>query len=276
MIRPGKYNGLGDVAELLVGDAEDHGARTGVTVVLAEQPALAAVDVRGGAPGTINTDLLRPGVLISKVDGIVLSGGSVFGLEAATGLTAWLAERGRGFTDWGPCLPIVSGAILFDLVNGGDRGWGGRPPYRDLAQRAADAVGSETALGNVGAGLGSVAGRSRAGWGRHRQSMQPPGSRRRRWSWPTPGRSWQYRLGIRVAGYLVPGGSHGQVERGVHGCQGIRGSGEVGQVAGFQRIGLQIEQFRPARILPVADQLVAPRWTATKVGTSSPVSKKYS
>jgi L-aminopeptidase/D-esterase-like protein len=165
MIRPGRRNGLGDVAGLLVGNAEDHGARTGVTVVLAEQPALAAVDVRGGAPGTINTDLLRPGGLIAKVDGIVLSGGSVFGLEAATGLTAWLAERGRGFTDWGPCLPIVSGAILFDLVNGGDKEWGGRPPYRDLAQRAADGAGCETALGNVGAGLGAVAGAIKGGLG---------------------------------------------------------------------------------------------------------------
>ena len=165
MIRPGRRNGLGDVAGLVVGNAEDHGARTGVTVVLADRPALAAVDVRGGAPGTINTDLLRPGGLISKVDGIVLSGGSVFGLEAATGLTAWLAERGRGFTDWGPCLPIVSGAILFDLVNGGDKEWGGRPPYRDLAQRAADAAGRETALGNVGAGLGSVAGAIKGGLG---------------------------------------------------------------------------------------------------------------
>ena len=168
MIRPGRRNGLGDVAGLVVGNAEDHGARTGVTVVLADRPALAAVDVRGGAPGTINTDLLRPGGLISKVDGIVLSGGSVFGLEAATGLTAWLAERGRGFTDWGPCLPIVSGAILFDLVNGGDKEWGGRPPYRDLAQRAADAAGRETALGNVGAGLGSVAGAIKGGLGRLR------------------------------------------------------------------------------------------------------------
>jgi L-aminopeptidase/D-esterase-like protein len=96
VIRPGPRNGLGDVAGLLVGNAEDHAARTGVTVVLADRPALAGVDVRGGAPGTINTDLLRPGGLISKVDGIVLSGGSVFGLEAATGLTAWLAARGSG------------------------------------------------------------------------------------------------------------------------------------------------------------------------------------
>ena len=165
MIRPGLRNGLGDVAGLSVGHAEDQRARTGVTVVLAERAAMAAVDVRGGAPGTINTDILRPGGLISKVDAVVLSGGSVFGLEAAAGLTAWLAERGRGFLDWGPCLPIVTGAILFDLVNGGDKAWGGTPPYRSLAQRAAEAAGPETRLGNVGAGLGAVAGGFKGGIG---------------------------------------------------------------------------------------------------------------
>jgi L-aminopeptidase/D-esterase-like protein len=165
MIGPGRRNGLGDVAGLLVGNAEDQAARTGVTVVLADCPAQAAVDVRGGAPGTINTDILRPGGLISKVDAIVLSGGSVFGLEAAAGLTAWLAERGRGFLDWGPCLPIVSGAILFDLLNGGDKDWGGSPPYRELARQAAEAAGAETSLGNAGAGLGSVAGAVKGGLG---------------------------------------------------------------------------------------------------------------
>ncbi len=165
MIGPGPRNGLGDVAGLTVGHAHDLAAWTGVTVILGERPVQAAVDVRGGAPGTINTDLLRPGGLISKVDAVVLSGGSVFGLEAAAGLTAWLAERGRGFTDWGPCLPIVSGAILFDLLNGGDKGWGGIPPYRALAQRAAEAAGTESALGNVGAGFGSVAGALKGGLG---------------------------------------------------------------------------------------------------------------
>ena len=165
MIRPGRRNGLGDVAGLLVGNAQDDAARTGVTVVLADRPAQAAVDVRGGAPGTINTDILRPGGLISKVDAVVLSGGSVFGLEAAAGLTAWLAERGRGFLEWGPCLPIVSGAILFDLLNGGDKAWGGSPPYRALARRAADGASAETALGNVGAGLGAVAGAVKGGLG---------------------------------------------------------------------------------------------------------------
>ena len=122
-------------------------------------------DVRGGAPGTVNTDALRLGGLISRVDGVVLSGGSVFGLEAVAGLIDWLAERGRGFSEWGPCLPIVTGAILFDLLNGGDKAWGGNSPYRALAGTAADRAARDVASGNVGAGLGAVAGGSKGGLG---------------------------------------------------------------------------------------------------------------
>ena len=126
---------------------------------------LAAVDVRGGAPGTINTDALRAGGLITRVNGVVLSGGSVFGLEAATGLIGWLAARGRGFAEWGPCLPIVTGAILFDLINGGDKDWGDQAPYRALAHAAADGASREVVLGNVGAGLGAMAGTLKGGLG---------------------------------------------------------------------------------------------------------------
>ena len=136
-----------------------------MTVVLADPPALAAVDVRGGAPGTVNTDALRPGGLITRVNGIVLSGGSVFGLEAVAGLIDWLAARGRGFVEWGPCLPIVTGAILFDLLNGGEKDWCGRPPYRALAARAADDASSDSRVGNVGAGFGAVAGGWKGGLG---------------------------------------------------------------------------------------------------------------
>jgi L-aminopeptidase/D-esterase-like protein len=165
MIAPGPRNSLADIAGLMVGNAEDHAARTGVTVVLADPPALAAVDVRGGAPGTINTAGLALGGLIREVHGIVLSGGSIFGLEAATGLTAWLAARGRGFSGWGPVIPLVTGAILFDLVNGGDKAWGEEPPYRRLAREAAEAAGPDFALGNAGAGLGAVAGPLKGGLG---------------------------------------------------------------------------------------------------------------
>jgi L-aminopeptidase/D-esterase-like protein len=165
VILPGPRNSLADVAGILVGSAGDARARTGVTVVLPERAALAAADVRGGAPGTINTEALQPGGLIRELHGIVLSGGSVFGLEAATGLMAWLAARGRGFTGWGPCIPCVAGAILFDLVNGGDKGWGDRAPYRRLAQEAAESASADVALGNVGAGLGAVAGPLKGGLG---------------------------------------------------------------------------------------------------------------
>jgi L-aminopeptidase/D-esterase-like protein len=136
-----------------------------VTVVLPELAVAAAVDVRGGAPGTINTDALRAGGLIREVHGLVLSGGSAFGLEAATGLMAWLSARGRGFTAWGPCIPVVAGAILFDMANGGDKDWGDAAPYRRLAQASADAAGREVGLGNAGAGYGAVAGQLKGGLG---------------------------------------------------------------------------------------------------------------
>ena len=165
MIRPGRHNSLTDVAGLTVGNAEDQAARTGVTVVLAEPQARAAVDVRGGAPGTINTEALLPGGLIHSIDAVVLSGGSAFGLEAATGLMSWLRARGRGFGQWGPAIPIVAGAILFDLVNGGDKDWGDSPPYRGLAMRAAEAAGTAFVLGNAGAGLGAMAGPYKGGLG---------------------------------------------------------------------------------------------------------------
>ena len=182
MIRPGPRNGLTDVAGLLVGNAEDHGARTGVTVVLAERPALAAVDVRGGAPGTINTDLLRPGGLISQVDGIVLSGGSVFGLEAATGLIAWLAERGRGLHRLGA---VPADRVGRDPVRPGQwrRQGLGRPTALSRISRSARRTRPDARPRWAMSGRGSdrSRGRSRAGWARPRRSTRPPGSRWRRW-----------------------------------------------------------------------------------------------
>jgi L-aminopeptidase/D-esterase-like protein len=165
VIRPGPRNALTDVAGLVVGNAEDQNARSGVTVVLAAPAARAAVDVRGGAPGTINTEALLPGGLIRAVDAVVLSGGSAFGLEAATGLMSWLRGRGRGFASWGSTIPIVVGAILFDLASGGDKDWAETPPYRRLAMQAADAAGASFALGNAGAGLGAMAGPYKGGLG---------------------------------------------------------------------------------------------------------------
>ena len=162
-IRPGPRNLLTDVPGLRVGNAQDEQAQTGVTVVLVESPATAAADVRGGAPGTRETEALQPAGLVERVDAVVLSGGSAFGLDAASAVMAWLAARGRGFAVGRHRVPIVPAAILFDLGRGRD--WGTEPPYRGLAQAACDEAGERFALGNAGAGLGAVAGRLKGGLG---------------------------------------------------------------------------------------------------------------
>ena len=165
MIEPGPTNLITDVEGVLVGNAEDERIWTGTTVVLCREPALAAVDVRGAAPGTRDTDLLDPTCLIERIDAIVLSGGSAFGLEAPSGVMNWLAERGRGFPVGSARVPIVPGAILFDLLNGGDKAWGAEPPYRELGRRAAASAGADFALGNAGAGYGARAGALKGGLG---------------------------------------------------------------------------------------------------------------
>ena len=167
MTRPGKRNLITDVAGISVGHAENAAIRTGVTVVLAARPFPAAVDVRGGAPGTCETEALDPINLVGAVDAIVLSGGSVYGLEAAAGVVAWLGARGRGFQlrPEAPPAPIVPGAIVFDLANGGEKQWGTEPPYRALAIAAVERAGSGVALGNAGAGFGATAGMYKGGIG---------------------------------------------------------------------------------------------------------------
>ncbi len=120
-LRPGPRNLITDVDGILVGNAQDTRLRSGVSVVLCETPAMASVDMRGGAPGTRDTDLLDPACRVERVDGICLSGGSAFGLSAADGVMRWLAERGRGVAVGSAVVPIVPSAILFDLLNGGDK-----------------------------------------------------------------------------------------------------------------------------------------------------------
>ncbi len=163
MIRPGPRNLITDVPGLRVGQTGDPKLRSGVTVVLPDRPAVAAVDVRGGGPGTRETDALDPAALVEHVDAIVLSGGSAFGLEAASGVTSWLAARGRGFRVGAARVPIVPAAILFDLYEGSD--WGQSPPWRDLATAACGAADVEFELGNAGAGTGAVAGELKGGLG---------------------------------------------------------------------------------------------------------------
>jgi L-aminopeptidase/D-esterase-like protein len=161
----GARNLITDVPGILVGQAEDRANHTGTTVVLAERPAVAAVDVRGGAPGTRETEVLGGDALVDRVDAVVLSGGSAFGLDAAAGVMDWLAAQGRGFTVGSLRVPIVPAAIPFDLAFPGRTLWSGEPPYRALGRRAAAAAAADFALGNAGAGLGARAGRLKGGIG---------------------------------------------------------------------------------------------------------------
>src|SRR6202023_1100995 len=128
MAQAGPRNLITDVGGSLVGQAEDAGGISGTSVVLAEAPAVASVDVRGGAPGSRETELLVPGTLVDRVDAVVLSGGSAFGLDAAAGVMDWLLEAGRGFAVGPARVPIVPAAILFDLGFPGRQPWAGEPP----------------------------------------------------------------------------------------------------------------------------------------------------
>jgi L-aminopeptidase/D-esterase-like protein len=149
-------NLITDIPGIRVGHAGDAKLGSGVTVVVFDKPVTASVDVRGGGPGTRETALLDPAQTVEGIDAIVLSGGSAFGLDAASGTQAWLREQGRGFQIREARVPIVPAAILFDLLSGGDKNWGRYPPYRELGYEAAKAAGHEFALGSVGAGLGAT------------------------------------------------------------------------------------------------------------------------
>ena len=153
---PGPRNLLTDIAGIRVGHADDARLASGVTAIVFDQPAVVSVDVRGGGPGTRETDLLDPARTVDRIDAIALSGGSAFGLDAPGGLQACLRSIGRGYAVGTARVPLVPGAILFDLLNGGDKEWGRYPPYRELGFAAAQAAGADFALGSVGAGLGAT------------------------------------------------------------------------------------------------------------------------
>jgi D-aminopeptidase len=149
-------NLITDLVGILVGHADDARLASGVTAIIFEEPAVAAVDVRGGAPATRETDLLEPHRTAERIDAVVLSGGSAFGLDAGAGVQALLRERGRGFAIGDIRVPLVCGASMFDLLNGGDKNWGRFPPYRDLGYNAAAKAASTFALGTAGAGFGAT------------------------------------------------------------------------------------------------------------------------
>jgi L-aminopeptidase/D-esterase-like protein len=149
-------NLITDVSGVRVGQTGDPRLASGVTVVAFDEPAVASIDIRGGGPGTRETALLDPAQTVEAVDGIVLSGGSAFGLDAASGVQALMREQGRGFRVRATRVPIVPTAILFDLLSGGDKNWGRYPPYRELGYEAAAQATQDVALGSVGAGLGAT------------------------------------------------------------------------------------------------------------------------
>jgi len=164
-MRAGPRNSITDVGGLKVGNAEDHRLKSGVSVVVCDQPAIAAVQVLGGAPGTRETDLLESHNTVQAVDAVVLSGGSAFGLDAASGVQAALREMGRGFPVGDLHIPIVPAAILFDLINGGNKDWGQYPPYRELGYEAVKTAALEFAAGTTGAGTGALTAGFKGGLG---------------------------------------------------------------------------------------------------------------
>ena len=169
MARPGPSNSLSDVAGLSIGCAEDENALTGVTVIVPDARAVCAVDVRGGGPGTRETDALAPENLVDAIDALVLSGGSVYGLAAADGVAAAMGAEGRGFAlidlPGVPRSPVIPAAIVYDLANGGDKSWRDAPPYNALGRKAYAARSKSVPLGNAGAGIGAVAGALKGGQG---------------------------------------------------------------------------------------------------------------
>ncbi len=165
--RPGPRNLITDVPGVEVGHADDAAARSGVTVLLCGAGCPAAVDVRGGGPGTRETDALAPENLVGRAHALVFAGGSVFGLAAADGVANALSARDVGLRLKADCpaIPIVPTAVLHDLGNGGDKAWGHDPPYRRLGLQAMEAAGPAFSLGSVGAGLGAMAGLRKGGIG---------------------------------------------------------------------------------------------------------------
>jgi L-aminopeptidase/D-esterase-like protein len=162
--KPGPRNAITDVLGLRAGNASDARLKSGVTVVTADAPFVASVHVMGGAPGTRETDLLAPDKTVAAVDALVLAGGSAFGLDACSGVVDGLRAVGRGFRVGDAVIPLVPGAILFDLLNGGEKGWAVNP-YPALGRAAFDAAARDFALGSVGAGTGALAAMHKGGLG---------------------------------------------------------------------------------------------------------------
>lgn len=163
-MKVGPRNLITDVPGLRVGQAQDDRIKTGVTVLTADKPFIGGVHVMGAAPGTRETDALAPDRSVAHVDAFVLSGGSAFGLDACSGVVEVLAQQGRGFAVGPARVPIVPGAILFDLLNGGAKDWGANP-YPALGREAMLAAGEDFTLGTAGAGTGATTATVKGGIG---------------------------------------------------------------------------------------------------------------
>ncbi len=161
---PGARNLITDVPGLKVGNAQDTALKSGTTVLTADTPFTASVHVMGGAPGTRETDLLAPDKSVTHVDAITLSGGSAFGLDACSGVSDALRAQDRGFPVGDIKVPIVPGAILFDLLNGGDKSWD-ENPFRALGRKAFETASEDFTLGTTGAGTGALAAMHKGGLG---------------------------------------------------------------------------------------------------------------
>lgn len=160
----GPRNLITDVAGLRVGNAQDDHIKTGTTVLVSDKPFTASVHVMGGAPGTKETDLLAPDKTVGQVDALVLSGGSAFGLDACSGVMDGLRKMDRGFAIGDIRIPIVPGAIVFDLINGGAKDWD-ENPYRALGRAALENASEDFATGTSGAGTGAMAAMQKGGLG---------------------------------------------------------------------------------------------------------------
>jgi len=158
-------NLITDVSGVRVGHAGDAKLGSGVTAIVFDTAVIASVDVRGGGPGTRETALLDPAQTVEGIDAFALSGGSAFGLDAASGVQAYMREQGRGFRIRDAVVPIVPAAIMFDLLNGGDKNWGRYPPYRELGYEAAKNAAVDFTLGSFGAGLGATTATLKGGIG---------------------------------------------------------------------------------------------------------------
>jgi L-aminopeptidase/D-esterase-like protein len=161
----GMKNLITDIPGIMVGNAHDPDLASGVTALIFEVPTIASIAIHGGAPGLRDTALLEPGMTVERVDGLVLSGGSVYGLDAMGGVTAFLRESGRGYAVRDIKVPIVPGAIVFDLANGGDKNFGREPVYWHMGYRAAAAAVEDFLLGSAGAGYGATTANLKGGLG---------------------------------------------------------------------------------------------------------------